>query len=111
MIATIIGLAIALVAGLAVGWLISRAKAQADTKAAGGIIEAARKEADNVLRDTRAKAQDEAFMAREQFDRETKDRRQELGEMEKRVMQRESNLDRKVDVFDRKTEEVARKEA
>jgi ribonuclease Y len=111
MIATIIGLAIALVAGLAIGWFISRAKAQADTKAAGGIIEAARKEADNVLRDARATAQDEAFKIREEFDRETKDRRQELGEMEKRVMQRESNLDRKVDLFDRKTEEVARKEA
>ena len=110
MITTIIGL-IAMVVGLALGWFISRAKAQADTKMAGGIIEAARKEVENMLRDARAKAQDEAFKAREQFDTETKDRRRELGEMEKRVMQRESNLDRKVDLFDRKTEEVTRKEA
>src|SRR3984957_2660577 len=111
MMPTIIGLAVALVAGLAIGWFISRAKAQADTKAAGGIIEAARKEADNAVRGSRAKAQDEAFKAREQFDQKSRDRRQELGEMEKRVMQRESNLDRKVDLFDRKTEEVTRKEA
>src|ERR1039457_5115099 len=110
MIATIIGLIIALIVGLAFGWFISHTKAKADTKAAGGIIETARKEAENLLRDARAKAQDDAFKARDQFDRETKDRRQELGEMEKRVMQRESNLDRKVDLFDRKTEEVARKE-
>ena len=110
MIATIIGLVVALVAGLVIGWFISHTKAQADTKAAGGIIEAARKDAENTVRDARAKAQDEAFKAREQFDQESKDRRQELGEMEKRVMQRESNLDRKVDLFDRKTEEVARKE-
>jgi ribonuclease Y len=111
MITTIIGLIIALVAGVALGWFISHAKAHADTKLAGGIVEAARKEVENMLRDARAKAQDEAFKAREQFDRETKDRRQELGEMEKRVMQRESNLDRKVDLLDRKTEEVTRKEA
>jgi ribonuclease Y len=110
MITTIIGL-IAMVVGLALGWFISRAKTQADTKLAGGIIEAARKEVENMLRDARAKAQDEAFKAREQFDAETKDRRRELGEMEKRVMQRESNLDRKVDLLDRKTEEVTRKEA
>ena len=110
MMATIIGLIIALVAGLALGWFISHTKAQADTKAAGGIVGAARKEAEDMLRDARANAQDEAFKAREQFDRETKDRRQELGEMEKRVMQRESNLDRKVDLLDRKTEEVTRKE-
>ena len=110
MITTIIGL-IAMVVGLVLGWFISRAKAQADTKMAGGIVEAARKEVENMLRDARAKAQDEAFKAREQFDSETKERRRELGEMEKRVMQRESNLDRKVDLLDRKTEEVTRKEA
>src|SRR5580693_2234567 len=111
MITTIIGLIIALVVGLALGWFISHTKAQADTKAAGGIIEAAQKEVENMLRDARANAQDEAFKAREQFDRETRDRRLELGEIEKRVMQRESNLDRKVDLFERKTEEVAGKEA
>jgi len=111
MITTIIGLIIAMVVGLALGWFISHAKVQANTKLAGGIIEAARKEVENMLRDARAKAQDDAFKARELFDRETKDRRQELSEMEKRVMQRESNLDRKVDLFDRKTEEVTRKEA
>ena len=111
MITTIIGLIVALVVGLVLGWFVGHTKAQADTKAAGGIIEAARKEVDNMLRDARANPWAEAFKAREQFDRETKDRRLELGEMEKRVMQRESNLDRKVDLFERKTEEVAGKEA
>src|SRR6266404_8878206 len=107
----IIGLIIALVVGLALGWFISHVKAQADAKVAGGIVEAARKEVENMLRDARANAQGDAFKARELFDKETKDRRQELGEMEKRVMQRESNLDRKVDLFEHKTEEVTRKEA
>jgi len=105
----IIGL-IALVVGIALGWFFSRAKAQADATAAGGIIAAAQKQADDMLRDARVTAQGEALKAREQFDKETKDRRQELIEMEKRIMQRESNLDRKADLLDRKTEEVARKE-
>ena len=102
---------IVLVVGVALGWFISHSKAQADTKAAGGIKETARKEAEEMLREARLKMQDETFKAREQFDKETKDRRQELTEIEKRVMQRESNLDRKADLLDRKTEEAAKREA
>ncbi len=62
-------------------------------------------------RTRRVKAQDATFQAREQFEKETKERRHELGELEKRVMQREANLDRKADLLDRKTEEAARKES
>ena len=105
----IIGL-ITLVVGVAFGWLFCQAKTKADTKVAGGIIETARKEAEETLRDARVKAQEDAFKTREQFDKENKDRRQELLEMEKRVMQRESNLDRKADLLDRKTEDVSKKE-
>ncbi len=110
MITTMIGAAIALAIGVALGWFFQRSKVQADTKLAGGIVEAARKESETILREARASAQEEAFKAREQFDQETKERRQELSEMEKRVMQRESNLDRRVDLLERKTEEVAKKE-
>ena len=106
----IIGL-ITLVVGVALGWFLRHARAQADAKAAGGIVAVARKQADDMLRDARVTAQDEALKAREQFDKETRDRRQELIEMEKRIMQRESNLDRKADLLDRKTEEAAKKEA
>ena len=105
----IIGL-IALVVGVVVGWFISRTKTQADTRTAGGIMQTARKEAEDPLRDARLKAQDETFKARELFDKETKERRQELAEMEKRVMQRETILDRKVDLFERKMDEVTKRE-
>jgi len=101
---------ITLVVGFALGWFICQVKAKADAKAAGGILETARKEAEETLREARVKAQEETFAAREQYDRESKQRRQELLEMEKRIMQRESNLDRKADLLDHKTEEVSRKE-
>lgn len=105
----VIGL-IALVVGAVAGWFASRKKAQADTKTAGRIVAAARKEAEDTLREARVKAQEESFQVRELFDKETKGRRQEMAEMEKRVMQREANLDRKVDLFDRKMEEVTKRE-
>ena len=102
---------IALVVGLVLGWFIRQTKAQADTRTAGGIIGAARKEAEDTLREARLKAQDEMLKAREQFEKETRERRQELGEIERRVMQRDTNLDRKVDLLDHKTEEVSKREA
>jgi ribonuclease Y len=101
---------IALVVGLALGWFLSRRKAQTEARAAGGIVGAARQQAEDTLREARLKAQDEIFKGREQFENETKGRRQELIEMEKRVMQREATLDRKVDLFDRKADEVAKRE-
>jgi ribonucrease Y len=110
MTANIMTVLIAFVVGGALGWFVSRRKAQAETRAAGGIVAAARKEAEDLLREARLKTQDETFKVREQFEKETKDRREELAEMEKRVVQREANLDRKVDLFDRKIEEVAKRE-
>ena len=58
----------------------------------------------------RLRAQDQLLKLREEFDRETATRRQELAESEKRLLQRENSLDRKVELLDRKTEEVAKKE-
>lgn len=101
---------VALLAGAAIAWFVSRLKSAADAKTAGNIVEAARKEADTLQREAALKAQQEIINARQVFEKETQQRRQELSEIEKRVMQREVNLDRKVDLLDHKTEEVAKKE-
>src|ERR1041384_6982960 len=101
---------LAAVLGAALCWVILRFKARADAKHAANVIDAARKEADGILRDAQAAAQDKLLKARDEGDREARERRRELAETEKRVMQRETNLDRKVDLLDRKTEEVTKKE-
>jgi ribonuclease Y len=106
----VIGL-LALVAGAAVGWIASLWKARADAKAAGNVVEAARREAEEIRREARLAAHEEAARARELFEKETKERRRELAEIEKRLLQRDTNLDRKVDLLERKTEEVSKKES
>ena len=99
------------VAVVVLGWLlVSRWRTAADAKAAGSLVDAARKEAETLLREARVVAQDEAFKTRDAADKEIKERRQELGELDKRLIQRETNLERKVDVLDRKSEELTRKE-
>ena len=62
------------------------------------------------LRGNTVRGQDQLLQARETFDAEARTRRQELGESEKRLLQRENSLDRKVELLDRKTDEVTKKE-
>jgi ribonuclease Y len=100
----------ALLLGVAVGWIISRLKAKSDAKAAGNIVENARREADALGREARLKAQDELFKSREAGEKEARDRRQELVEAEKRLAQRESSLERRSEQVDEKLERVTKQE-
>lgn len=81
--------------------------AEAKSKA---ILEQASKDVENKRRETDLEAKDLLLKMRTDFERENKDRRQELINLEKRLMQREENLDRKVDVMDRKEKEVFQRE-
>jgi ribonuclease Y len=105
----IVGLA-ALGVGGALGWVVRHFQAQARKRTAGDLLDAARKEAENIVREARLAAQDELIKMRESFDKESRERRDQATEAERRLIQRESNLDRKVDLLDRKTDEVTRRE-
>jgi len=95
----------------AIVWALSRSKLRNGTDSSGGWFDASRCEADTVLREARVAAQDELFKTRETFEKETKERRQELTELEKRVLAREATLERKMELSDRKADELARKDA
>ncbi len=95
-----------LVIGLLVGWILRHHKARAQRELGSLVLEDAHQEAQAILRETRLAAQDEIFKARARFDRETQERRGELNESEKRLLQREATLDRKAEVLERKLEEV-----
>ncbi len=101
---------VSLLFGAAICWVVVRLKARGDARQAGTQLEAARQEAQTILREAKAAAQNDVFQAREEFEKENKERRRELGEMEKRVAVRETNLDRKMELLDRKTEEASKKE-
>ena len=61
-------------------------------------LEQAQKEAVNLRKEVELEAKDLKLKLRSDFEQETKDTRQELKELEKRLMQREENLDRKVEI-------------
>ena len=101
---------LALLVGAGAGWLLRQWKMRADVTQADNIVDAAQRKADGILRDTTVRTQELLLKTREDIETEARTRRQELAESEKRLLQRENNLDRKVEWLDRKTEEVTKTE-
>ncbi len=105
--------AICVIAGIGLSFLFSflkKSMAQQQLKnaklEAQTIIEEARKSADALRREGELNAKDLLFKMRQDFEKETHDRRQELVNLEKRISQREANLDRRVDLLEKKEREL-----
>lgn len=88
----------------------SEGKLNQAEKLAKKIISEAEKEADGKVKEAKLEARDELYQARIDFDKESKERRQELSVLEKRLMQKEENIDRKVDLLDKKEKDLYHRE-
>ncbi len=69
------------------------------------IVEEAERQASARRKEASLEAKDLLYKTRLEFDKESKDRRQELLNLERRLIQREENLDRKVDLMEKKDRE------
>jgi ribonuclease Y len=111
-----IGLAaIAGVAGFFIGWLL-RQKAGRDKIARAEsyvqqLLTDARQEAENLKKAKQLEIQEEVFHKRQDLEQEVKNRRSELQKAESQIANRELNLDRKVDLFNRKERELKQMES
>jgi ribonuclease Y len=74
------------------------------------VLKDAKKEAETVLREASVQAKADVLKAREEFEASTKARRDELAVLDSRIVQRESNLDRKVALLDKKERAVEQRE-
>ena len=70
------------------------------------ILEQARKEALDKRREVELEAKDLLYRVRQDFERENKDRRIEISNMEKRLTQKEENIDRRLDLLEKKEKEL-----
>ncbi|MBN2453219.1 MAG: ribonuclease Y [Candidatus Omnitrophica bacterium] len=110
-----IGLAgIAAVAFFVLGYFIRKFHAKSKVKHAEDkakkMLDTAKVDADKLRHEAELQSKDILLRLRSEFEKETKDRRQELIILEKRLLQKEENLDRKVDMLDRKDKESERRE-
>jgi len=109
MLVIIVSIAVAFVAAAA-GYLlrkhVAEKKIQAAEVQAQHILEQAKKEAQDRRRETELEAKDLMYRMRQDFDRETKDRRQEITNLEKRLTQKEENIDRRLGLLETKEKEI-----
>ena len=114
-------LAIAIAAGLIVAAVVTvivlvllrkkvvRERAEIRTAADRALAEANRG-ADAKVREASVEAKERVLAAQAEFDKTVAARRQEMSALEKRILQKEENLDRKLSQQERKEEEFSRKE-
>jgi ribonucrease Y len=107
-------LALGLALGFGLSFLLKgyadRQKALAAQSKAEQLIEEARQRADTLLKEASLEAKDRLLKMKNEFDNETKETRSELKKQEKRLIQKEENLDRKIEYQEKKEKELVRLE-
>ena len=73
-------------------------------------LDNAKVDADKIRHGAELEAKDLLLKLRTEFEKETRDRRQELVVLEKRLIQKEESMDRKLDILDRKEKDVERRD-
>ncbi len=74
------------------------------------ILKDAEKEIETKRKELDLEAKDELYKLRSTFEQETSSRRKELSALESKISQKELNLDRKVDLWERRERDIADKE-
>ncbi len=110
-IISIVVAVISLVAGYILRKFIAEKKLQdADTQAKN-ILEQAKKEAQDKRREAELEGKDLLYRMRQDFERQTQERRQEIANSEKRLTQKEENIDRRLDLLERKEKEIEQRQS
>ena len=104
----------ALLIGIAGGYLIRRATAEAAIGNAEAeskrILEAAQREAEGAKREALVEAREEAQKLRAEIDREAREQRAEIQRLERRLSQKEESLDRKLESVEKREQQLKKQE-
>ena len=88
---------------------IAESKIQGAEEEAKRIMENAKIEAENLKKEEVIKSKEEVLQIRNDLDKETKERRGEIQSQEKRLIQKEENLEKRTAAFEGKEKELERK--
>ncbi|MEW6008314.1 MAG: ribonuclease Y [Candidatus Omnitrophota bacterium] len=104
------GVAFSVYAGFLIANYILKRRLALNKQKSQQMLEEAKQEAEKIRKDAQLEAKDLLYRLRIDFEKETKDRRQELSNMEKRMLSKEENIDRRVELLERKEKEVESKQ-
>jgi ribonucrease Y len=106
MLTIVLSAVIALGAGIALGFMMRKVIAEGQIASAktfsAQIIENAKKEAAATVKEAELEVRDKMLKAQSDFDARTKEERRDLQNLENRLRQREENIDRRVEVVEKK---------
>ena len=88
---------------------IAESKIQSAESEAKRLIENVKIEAENLKKEELIKAKEEVLQIRNELDQEIKERRGDIQAQERRLIQKEENLEKRVTIFDSKEKELERK--
>ena len=88
---------------------IAESKMQSAEEEAKHIVENAKVEAENLKKEEVIKSKEEILQLRNDLDKEIKERRSDIQSQEKRLIQKEENLEKRTSVFEGKEKELERR--
>lgn len=77
---------------------------------ANQVLDSAKQEAEKITREASLEAKEKFINLKSEFERQTRDRRNKINEMERRLVHKEENLERKFQTFERKERDFSAKE-
>ena len=95
--------------GIKIRKKIAESKIQSAEKEAEKILENSKVEAENLKKEEIIKAKEEVLQIRNDLDKEVKERRGDIQSQEKRLIQKEENLEKRTMIFESKEKELERK--
>jgi len=93
-------------AGYLLRWFFAGKKLREAEARAKQLTESAQKDAENRRKESELQGKDLMIKLRQDFERETKERREEVLSNEKRLQQKEENLDKRVDLLEYKEKDI-----
>ncbi|RZB34389.1 MAG: ribonucrease Y [Desulfobacteraceae bacterium Eth-SRB1] len=111
----IIMVIIGFVAGFAIAYWIKGKIVSQKVKAANEesirIIKDAKRRSETLLKEAELDVKDRLFNMKNEFDSETKETKSELKKLDRRLIQREENIDRKADQFEKRERDISQSES
>lgn len=93
-------------AGYLLRWFFAGKRLREAEEKAKSLLNNAEKETETKKKELELQGKDMMIKLRQDFERETKDRREELNAAEKRIVQKEENLDKRVDLLEKKEKDI-----
>ena len=109
-LAVVMGALFGLVAGILANRMLAKKKVESAEDMATKILEEAHRAADAIKKETALTAKDTLYQLKVEFEKETKERRNSLSNLEKRLLSKEEHLDKKQEQIDQRDMNLSKQE-